>query len=257
MDGFEIAKPVKMTDIQIANTLIESKLKKNTITQQKLIYLIAERLQIDKKIQSEFYADDLDRFYTIRFDLAFLKSELGIKRYEDLQNTLLKLHTQLISYKKKDEEGIWTAYKTFFQETEFLEDKTVRIKISGTIFVFLTLLFKQGFSILQKETIIGLDSKYSIKMLELASMINQQTYKTKEYELDEFYELLSIPKKMRSVRHLKERYLDPSKIELKDKAKIVFDYELCGKKYTGKGGRPSFTKIKITVETNQVQGRLL
>ena len=222
------------TTIQIAHSLVESKIKNTNATQLKILILIATRMQLEHEVKSNEI--DINKFYGITFNAVEIKKELNLDKFTDVLSSINTLQHQEISYKIKDKEGLWTSIENFISRTDFIEDKKVRISISGAILQFLTFLSENGYTKIIKEVVLSLKSKYSIRMLELASKINQQTTKTREYEIKEFAEMLDFNlEQARGLSKLK-KVLEDSAAELDKKSKLSFDFEMLNKTWTGKSG---------------------
>lgn len=234
----------KHTNLQIAHSLVEAKLKSTTLQQQKIMLMIADRIQTKEVIADHI---DLDRIYKIRFKQTDFIKELGVQKFKDVEVALRELKKQEISYKRTDEDGEWRGYTSFFYDTEFLEDKEVLLTIGGKVLVFLSLLHRGGYTKIIKEIAMSLDSKYSLRMYELCSKIAQQHTKKREYELKEFYELIGFPTKQKNLLAKVREMLEETKEELELKTNIKFEYEFETKKYNGKGGRPAYTHITFEI----------
>ena len=206
-------------------------------------------MQIEHKQKPD--AIDTNRIYTIGFNVAEIKKELNMQRFEDVLKAIETLQDQKISYKSEEEDGVWTNSDSFIMSLGFLQDKRIRIKITGAVLQFLTLLNRSGYTKIIKEVVLSLKSKYSIRLLELSSKINQQANKTREYELKEFAEMIDFNIVQARGNSKLKKILDDAQKELNEKSKLTFEYELLYKSHTLKSGRPSVTHIKIIAKSNQ------
>lgn len=248
------AEEQQQTTLQIAHTMIESKIKNTSATQLKILILIASKMQIEHEIESKEI--DLNRFYGVTFSAVEIKKELNLNKFTDVLSSIKTLQHQEISYKIKDNEGTWTSLENFIARTDFIEDRKIRISISGAILQFLTYLTKNGYTKIIKEIVLSLNSKYSIKLLELTSKIQQQDTKKREYEIKEMSEMLDFNiEQVRGVSKLKKKF-EEARAELDSKSKLSFEYKFICKKWTGKSGKPSYTHIEITPRQNEVQPSL-
>lgn len=196
-----------------SNSLIEAKYKL-TIREQKIILYLTSQI---KKEDEEF------KTYT--FSIKEFTEMMGLKNpnYNEILDIIEQLQRKVLRIKidkgkKKGYASVaWLSF-AFHSESE----GTIDMRFDPFLKPYL-LQLKDRFTAYELKNIVELKRSYSIRLYELLKQY--ESLRERIIDVFELRGLLGIEDKYSSFGNIKQKILEPSKKEIKDKTDICFEYE--------------------------------
>lgn len=199
-----------------------------TEAEQKIILLAIA--QIDSKNDK--------KIFTYKATIPELEQKLGISLNQgQLKETCRKLMQRVVYL--ENSKG-WKMFH-WVSRAEYLNgENTIEFKISDEMKPYL-LKLKDNFTKIELEYALKFSGKYTLRFYQFCMQIQNQMTKSKALELSKLYELLQLPKTLKSdFTKFRTKVLDPSIDEINEKSNIKAKYEITAKQ------RKKITEITLS-----------
>lgn len=212
-----------------------------TALQKNIIYLALSRIRQDMT-REKLLNKDIFNDYIIDIPINTLAKS---NNYSDIVDAAKDMMKKPVEYQYSKENKRYMV-ATVLVNTAVHEygSNIVKLTISKMAIPYI-LYIGQGFTELQGTIALGLKSIYTKRLYEMCCRWKDRGGFM--ITLDEFKKMLGIEKKYKQLGQIRERILDFSQKELKEKSDIWFEYDL-----QKVSGSRSFNMISFKIHTNSV-----
>lgn len=226
----------------VSNDLLEAFVKQNNLVATKILFYIA-------KAEFEYPNTEL---VTIQIDTKPLLDYCNLDM-RTLKHFVRKMVETSMNIKTKERD----SYIAVIPKADFITgtDK-IEVKIFRQVLQLIQQV-KNRFTVIDVKNLMQLNSKYSVKMIQLLELINgfdEYVSKRKHYNLDELNNLFGT--KYEKLKDFERFVLAPAKEELDNNSKLSFIYQIRYIPNPKGRGRPIAYEIVIDLKQNVPQGKL-
>ncbi len=232
---------------RIANSLIESFVKKNNAIAVKIMLYVAKH---ERKMLNAEYTE-----FTLNTKALCKECNIDTKT---LRQNIIQMTETSINFKYGEGKKKINSYVTIIPHATFDHNENLVIRIFREILELITEV-KNKFTIIDVPQLMQLKSKQSIRMLQILELINGfdvNIPKRKIYTLEELNGMFGTNYK--KINDFEKSILKKAKEELTENSNISFEYYIKYEKEDNKAGRP-FAKWVIIdlIKVKHYQPKLL
>lgn len=265
------APTYKLTVVMTDKNLIEAEWKFFTLTQRKIFWYIAKRMQEHGYTKDSLYIKDVltpeetkilnletgqlevsttSKVFTLLVNLEALYKETKIS-YEAVREAIEKY--QKTTLKFKDKEAKREIVCSVIPRAEFTNDRQ-SIKLSMYAEMAHLLLELQGYISMNLSKILEFKSNYTLRFYEYLNKVKKQNFPEFTLTLEEANKMFDTNYKR--MKHLEDFIIKPSLEELNEKSNISFEYMKKLEKDKKTSGRRAIVGYRFFVTKNTPQRTL-